>query len=139
MYPYSVESKNFHVGLFQLSDGRFQMIKQGNLSNFMSGADYLLIENKLANFLSNLDIPLIDFRDAIVWNRKLDKEYKNFKQLIVKKYATEESFEHWDLSGLQMYLYGRNHLFVSPKLKEKLERSEFEYLLFGKGFSRFVV
>ncbi len=114
------------------------MIKQGNLSNYMWGIDYILIDYKLAIFLSNLDIPLVKFKDAVVWNRKLDKEDKNFKQIIVSKYMIDENFEHLDLSGLQMYLYNDNSLFVSPKLKEKLENSEFNYLIFSEGFSRFV-
>jgi len=137
MYPYSVESKIKAVDLYQLKDGRFQMIKDGNLSSYMSGCDYILLENKLADYLDSLNISQIEFKNAIVWNRGLNEEYDNYKQLIVRKYLTEENFVTLNLKGLQMYLYGGGHLFVSPQLKELLENSEFDYLLFSAGFSRF--
>jgi hypothetical protein len=112
------------------------MIKEGELSSFMAGWDYILIENKLADYLASLDIPQIEFKDAIIWNRGLNKEYFNYKQLIVRKYMTEENFETLDLRGLQMYLFSGNSLFVSPQLKELLEKSEFNFLLFSEGFNR---
>ena len=137
MYPYFVESKNTHTDLFRLSNGRFQMIKQGNLSKFMSGVDYILLDNKLADFLDDQDIPLIEFNQAIIWNRKLDKEYKNYKHLIVNNYMTEENVKYLDLRGYKMYIYLKNYLFVSPELKEKLQAAEFNYFKFSLGFSRF--
>lgn len=137
-YPYSVESKIRAVDLYQLNDGRFQMIRQGNLSPFMQGVDYILVETKLAKFLETLDISHIEFVDAVVWDRGIDKEYKNYKQLIVRQYFTEENIAHLDLRRLQMYLFGLNYLFVSPELKELLENSEFDYLKFSEGFRNFV-
>lgn len=137
MYPYLVESKVHAVGLYQLKDGRFQMIKEGKLSFYMSGYDYILLENKFADYLDSLDIPQIEFKEAVIWNRGLNREYKNYKQLIVRKYLTEENFETIDLRGLQMYLFTDNSLFVSPQLKDLLENSEFKHLSFIEGFSNF--
>jgi hypothetical protein len=141
MYPYSVDSKISSVGLYLLDDGRFQMTKQGNLSPFMHGCDYILLENKLADFLASLDIQLIEIKDAIVWNRGKNEEYTAYKELAFKKsirYITEENINYLDFQGLQVYLLAPNHLFVSPELKELLQKSGFDYLRFGEGFSLFV-
>jgi len=138
MYPFLVESKVFCVDLYQLKDGRFQMIKEGNLSPFMAGYDYILVEDNLTDFLELLDIPQIEFGNAIIWNSNTKTEYKNYKQLFIKNYLTEENFNHLDLKGLKMYLYQGGYLFVNPALKELLENSKFDYLLFSPGFSRFV-
>lgn len=133
-----IASRENPVGLFQLADGRFQMTRQGDLSGFMSGPSYILIETKLFDFLRDLDIPDINFEPAIVWNRKLDKEYKNYKQLYVNRYITKENFEYLDLNSFQMYIYGTDALFVSPDLKTLLENSGFDFLKFHEGFSDLV-
>lgn len=137
MLPYLLESKFPTVPLYKLRDGRFQLIKTGELSGYMNGLDYNLSDNKLADYLNSLDIPSIEFKEAIIWNRGLNKEYRNYKQLIVRKYLTEENFETVDLRRFQIYLFSSNLLFVSPQLKELLENSEFDYLRFSKGFSNF--
>ena len=138
MIPFLVESKIRAVSLYQLKDGRFQMIKQGNLSPFMNGFDYILIDKELAGFLNLVDIPQIEIIDAIVWNRETEVEYKNYRQLVVNKYLTEENFKTQNLKGMQMYMYGNGNLFVSPGLKQLLEKSKFDYLFFSEGYSRFV-
>lgn len=145
MYPYLVESKIQAVGLYLLDDGRFQMTKQGNLAPFMCGCDYILVENKLADFLASLSIPHIEIKDAIVWNRGKNEEYFDYKELRFRKsigYITEENINYLDLSGLQAYLYQPYvsppiYLFVSPELKELLQKSGFDYLRFSEGFSHF--
>jgi hypothetical protein len=140
MYPYSVDSKFPHVGLYLLDDGRFQTTKQGKLSPFMHGSDYILLENKLADFLASLNIPHIEFEDAIVWNRGRNEEYFDYKELIFKKsirFITEENIDSLDLEGLQVYLMAPNHLFVSPGLKELLQKAGFDYLRFFEGFNGF--
>src|SRR5687768_10609950 len=134
MYPYFVESKIRAVDLYKLKDGRFQSIRKGNLSPYMDGFDYILVENKLADFLERLDIQLVEFNDAIVWDRENDKEYNHYKLLIVRKYLNEENFDRLDLRGLQLYLYKGGNLFVSTELKELLQNSEFDYLFFTEGF-----
>ena len=138
MTPFLVESKIRAVSLYQLRDGRFQMIKQGNLSPFMNGFDYILIDEELAGFLNSVDISHIEIIDAIVWNRETEVEYKNYRQLVVNKYFTEENFQTQNLKGMQMYMYGNGNLFVSPELKELLEKSKFDYLSFSEGYIRFV-
>jgi hypothetical protein len=140
MYPYSVDSKISSVGLYLLDDGRFQMTKQGKLAPFMCGSDYILVENKLADFFASLNIPHIEFKDAIVWNRGKNEEYSDYKELIFRKSIkciTEENIDKLELPGLQVYLFPRYFLFVSPELKDLLQKSGCDYLRFSEGFSLF--
>ncbi|MCX4029716.1 hypothetical protein H0A36_12860 [Endozoicomonas sp. SM1973] len=47
---YRVESKVYPVSLFQLTDGRYQMIQKGQLSSFMDG--YVLVYPEIADTVS---------------------------------------------------------------------------------------
>jgi hypothetical protein len=138
MYPYSVVSKDLNaVSLYKLNNGRFQLVRDGKLLSFLSGCNYILVDSELAGFLDSLNISQIEFKDAIIWDRELNAENKNFKELVVKKsFEFSETFEDVELRGLQMYLYGEN-LFVSPELKKVLENSKFNCFSFSAGWSFF--
>lgn len=137
MYPYLVETDVGAVVLYKSNDGRFQIVKQGKLFSYLKGCEYILVDSELACYLESLNIPQIEFRDATIWDRESNQENRTFKELIVKNTIRSESFEDIELDGLQMYLYGRQNLFVSPELKEILGKSKFDCLFFSEGWSWF--
>lgn len=139
MYPYCVTSKIRGVELFPLKDGRFQTIKKENLSPFMEGFGYILIEDRLAVFIELLNIEGIILKDAVIWERSLNKEHHNYKQLLIKKKITPENLKELDSKSLQMYVFNETYLFISPQLKEALENAGFDYLSFSLDFSEFAL
>lgn len=140
-YPYCVYTKINHIGLYQLKDGRFQMIMQGNLSQLMTGFRYVIVEKTLAEFFKELEIESIDYKDAIIWNRGLNIEYDNYSQLFIHNQFSAEQIGELDLSGSKVFVLnsmGNLYVFVTPQLKEILtKKSGFKYLKFSEGLEQF--
>lgn len=137
MYPYYVESDDMPVDLYQLEDGRYQLIQEGKLGPFMSGYTYLLIEKELAQYLESLDIERASFKDAVIWDRKNDKEYHSHKEVVMSQHFSSDQINDINLDGDRILVMDNEYKFVSPKLKDKLENSKFDYLKFSEGLSKF--
>lgn len=137
LYPFLVRTKIKPADLYQLKDGRFQIIKQGNLAPLMYGYGYVIVEEKLANYLELLDIPNIDLQKIIIWNRQSNKEHRNYKQILFDQRLFLNQMNDLNIDGVKMIFFDNQYLFVSPKLKQILEKSEFDYLLFSAGFDGF--
>lgn len=139
-YPYFVHTKIKPVDLYQLNDGRFQMIKQGCLAPLMCGYEYVIVENKFGDYLDTLDIQNIELQKVIIWNRQTNEEYRNYKQILFDRHFSLNQMNDLNIDGLRVMLVmlmNNYYLFVSPKLKQILETSEFDCLLFSEGFSQF--
>jgi hypothetical protein len=137
MYPYYVETEESPVKLYQLKDGRFQLIQEGKLGPFMSGYDYLLVETKLAQYLENLNVEITTFRDVVILARSKNEEYHSHKEVIISQHFNSDEINDLDLDGDRILMMDDQYVFVSPSLKEKLEKSEFGYLRFSEGLSNF--
>ena len=136
--PFSVDCLEPSVPLFRLADGRFQLTKDGQIAPFIYGPGYFLVEKILAEFLLELDVPRISIQPAVIWHRGIGKEYSTHSRLMVDQCFTSSTINELDLTGNQLYSMDDCHLFVSPELKERLERFPFKYLRFSEGLSGFV-
>ena len=137
MYPYFVESSEPCVRLYQLKNGRFQMIEHGNICRFMQGYRYLLVEKELASFLKSIGVGRVAFRDAIIFNRKTNEEFNSHVEVIINQYFDSDQIQDIDLDGDRILMMDNQYVFVRPSLKEKLESSKFKYLRFSEGLSNF--
>lgn len=137
MYPYHVVTNDNSAKLFLLEDGRFQLIQEGCLGPFMSGYNYLLVEKELAKYLEDLKIERASFKDAVIWDRKNNKEYHSHKEVILNQHFTYDQINVINLDGDRILMMGNEFIFVSPTLKKKLENSKFSYLKFSKGLTQF--
>jgi hypothetical protein len=137
MYPYCVYTEEFPVKLYPLKDGRFQLIEDGKPGPFMSGYNYLLVETKFAQYLENLNVESVTFRDVVILARSKNEEYHSHKEVIVGQHFSSDDINDIDLDGDRILKMDDQYVFVSPSLKEKLERSEFVYLRFSEGLSNF--
>tara|TARA_B110000196_G_C21144824_1_gene665964 strand:+ start:560 stop:970 length:411 start_codon:yes stop_codon:yes gene_type:complete len=135
MHPYHVEIFN-QTDLYQLNDGRFQMIKSGPLDSVMVGFKYILVKNSIADTLKELDIDRVTFKPAIIWNRKNDTEDLSYTKMEVSHHFESENLNDIDIEGSQFLLLDNRYLFVSPELKVKLEASTLNWT-FSKGFGNF--
>ena len=137
MHPYYITTSDNPCSLYPLKDGRFQIIKKGNLTAFMSGFDYLLIEKTLANFLENLEIETASFKEAIIFDNKNNKEHHTHKVVIINQHFTSEDINDINIDGHRLLLMSNQFVFVSPSLKIELENSQFNIFNFSEGLSEF--
>jgi hypothetical protein len=137
MIPYNLSCTQRGTYLYQLKDGRFQLIQEGAIAPFMWGPGYVLVENAMAEFLEALRLCRVSCREAVIWDRKNDKEYRSHKQLIIGHHFSADQIDDLDLDGERMFLMGDQHVFVSPALKQKLESESFSYLRFSERLSDF--
>lgn len=135
MKPYHLDTNNNPVNLYQLDDGRYQMIEQGSISYLIIGYKYVLVSAELFELLKTLNIENISFKEARVWNRKTNEEFE-YQQIIVNQHFMPDQINDINLGGLRFLLMSNQYLFVSPELRAVLEKSKFEFR-FSEGLSHF--
>jgi len=133
MYPYSVETDN-SVDLFQLSDGRFQMTKQGPLVSFLVGYKYVLMEKSLVEVFERIGIQGASFNPVVIFNRKLNTEILDYYELSTDFHFVSEEVGSLKLSGLIFLVMDERYLFVSPGLKKEIEETSINWsFTYGLG------
>lgn len=135
MLPFHINVEN-DVGLFQLKDGRFQPTQKGALSQIMVGFKYVLVENKIAHYFQSLNIERVTFKPAIIWERTIDTEHKNYQQMCINHHFDYSMARDINLEGKQFLLMDNRYLFASPELAKVLLSSDLGFSL-REGFSEF--
>jgi hypothetical protein len=123
--------------LYQLEDGRFQLIANGPIAPLMTGFEYVLAENALADFLFVRGLDNVRFHPATIYRRSTGDEYRTHQRLIIGQHFDSDGLRDLALEGERLLLMDNRYVFVSPDLKRTLEGSQFEYLNFSEGISDF--
>ena len=137
MLPYLIESREPTVRLFELDDGRFQVLDDAEVSPFLPGFGYLLVERRLADFFVENDVQRIVCEDAVLFDRASGKEYKTHVRVLVRQYFKPEEINDLDLEGPRLLTMNDEYYFVSPELKTLLQSASFEYFRFSRGLEGF--
>lgn len=137
MLPFLVESVVPAVRLYELGDGRFQLLESAEVGAFLPGCGYLLVERKLAEFLREHEVERIVLEDAVLFDRPSGKEFRTHMRVLVRQYFTPKQINDLDLNGLRLLTMNDEYYFVSPALKELLERFSFDYLFYTRGLEGF--
>lgn len=135
--PFYIKCKLPAVRLYELADGRFQLIEQGPLAPFMAGYRYLLVEQPLAAFLSQLGLERVRHEPAVLFNRGTGEEHRTYVRLHVGQFFDERQTHGISLEGPRLLTMNDEYYFASPELKSRLEASQFTYLSFSEGLSEF--
>jgi hypothetical protein len=135
--PYFIATERSTVKLFELDDGRFQLISQGPVGPFSYGYKYLLVENALAEYLQSLSLTRVSYEPAVLFNRSKQKEYRTHTRVKVGQFFRAEEVQDIALDGMRLLSMGDEYFFASPTLKQALEASDFKYLTFTEGLSGF--
>jgi hypothetical protein len=135
--PYHMSCLESHPRLYQLSDGRFQIMEEGDLAPMMVGYEYVLVESGLAEYLEALDLPRLEIVGAVICDPRKKQEIHTYKQLQITQRFSFDMIRDINLDGERFLLMGETYLFVSPLLKQRLEVMPFKYLRFTEGFSEF--
>lgn len=137
MFPFLVESTAPTVPLFELNDGRFQLLEAApTIGPFLCGPGYLLVEKALGKFFVEQGVERIQCEDAIIFDRPSDAEFRTHLRIRVGQYFTVDQISDLDLVGPRLLTMNDDCYFVSRDLRERLQRSPFDYLTFSEGLSR---
>jgi len=135
--PFCVACEQFEPRLYELADGRFQLVEQGALSPFMSGHRYLLTERPLAEFLKRVGLEGVQFEQAVIYDPLSKQEITTHTRIRVAQLFSTEQIKDLNLRGPRLLLMNDEYYFVSPELKVLLEESSFTYLRFSEGLNGF--
>jgi hypothetical protein len=135
--PFCMFCSETGVNLYQLKDGRFQIITKGKITPLMIGYGFALVEEKFAEYLEQLDLPSLEIEDAIIYDPTDKNEIRTHRQLKIGQHFSGDMASDIDLDGERILLMDNSYLFVTPQLKKRLENSEFDYLRFSEGLSEF--
>lgn len=136
--PFLISCKLPAVRLYELGDGRFQLVEQGPIAPLMSGYRYLLVERELALFLHELGLERARQEPAVLFNRATGEEMHTHVRLHVSQFFTEDMLSDIPLEGLRLLAFNEQYYFASPELKDCLEASPFGgYLQFSEGLEGF--
>ncbi|WP_020405635.1 hypothetical protein [Hahella ganghwensis] len=136
MIPFLLEITN-KIGLYQLADGRFQLTQEGTPEAIMIGYEYIIVRNDIADAFTDLCTGGgLSFRPAIIWDRKKDKEYNNYREMMVEQHFGSQDLNALDLNSKQFLVMDNRYLFVTPALKESMVNSRLDFE-FSEGLSFF--
>jgi len=77
MNPYYLNICN-NVDLFRLSDGKYQLIKQGKVEPLMVGHNYVIAEKDLADYFKSVDIERVSFEPTTIIDRSSNEECSDY-------------------------------------------------------------
>jgi hypothetical protein len=135
--PYHVSCCESHPRLYQLSDGRFQIMESGKLAPVMVGHEYVLVESAFADYLGGLELVRIQIADATIYDPRTKEEIRGYRQLKINQHFSLDMIRDLNLDGERFLLKDGSYVFASPDLKQRLEFSPFRYLRFTEGLSEF--
>jgi hypothetical protein len=148
--PFHMSCTQLHARLYQLADGRFQIVEPCGLASVMIGYEYVLVDEDFAQYLTALDLPGLEIIDAIIYEPWQEKEIRTHKQLLIDQQFSSDMIRNTDqpsspdtihqdidLDGERFLLMDRQYVFVSGPLRELLEASRFKYLRFTEGLNEF--
>lgn len=147
--PHHMSCSQPHPRLYQLADGRFQIVEEGTLAPLMVGHGYVLVEEDLAQYLFDLHLPGLEIVDAIIYDPWLKQEIATYRQLRIDQHfswsmirdidprSSADTVGEIDLGDERFLLMDQEYVFVTALLRERLEASRFDYLHFSEGLDGF--
>lgn len=123
--------------LFELADGRFQVVSHGQLAPLMGGYGYLLVEKGLADFLASLQLERVSYEPVAFFFPSTGEEVRTHVRIRVSQFFTAQDLRGLALDGLRLMTMNDRYYFVSEELKGELEQSGFSYLQFSEGLTGF--
>ena len=137
MLPYHVVCSAESCLLYELKDGRFQIMTGVPSAPLIVGFQFILANHELVSFLKALKIPRVSYAPAIIWDAQRQTELTTHHRLKIGQCFDYDHINDLDLDGHRLLVMGESHLFVSPSLKRALEGDEFGFLRFSEGLSKF--
>lgn len=135
--PFHISSATYGPRFHELGSGRFHQLDRGVVSPFIPGFRFVLVENELAQLLRATVLEGVSFEEAVLYDPRTGEERTTHTCLRV-----HPCFQHpcdLPLDGARMWMIDDMKYFVSPTLKEILERTRWiSYLRLSQWPSDFM-
>jgi hypothetical protein len=135
--PYFITTEMQGADLFELDDGRFQLISQGEVAPYAYGHKHLLVENSLADYLKSMNLERVRYEPVVILSMSKREESRTHTRVHVGECFKSNEIHDLALEGLRLPSMSDKYFFASPSLKRTLEASTFKYLRFTEGLSGF--
>ena len=120
--------------LYRMSEGRFQVIRDGALTSILTGWSYVLVSDKVLKVLRKAGISFAD-QTAVIFDPTTASEITGYREIRVKGQVTPQTIGDAGV-GEHLWLHANRDLFVSAELHRRLS-GECPDVDFSEGFSRF--
>lgn len=122
------------VNFWRTDDGRFQMIQAGKMTLLMTGSDYTIVHYSFAKVFEDLLSDEIEIQPIQIIRPSTGEVWNEYSELQIKEYIDPEKISM--LSGHEHDVWQYRHsLFVSKRIKEKIELLFTNKFDFFEGFS----
>jgi hypothetical protein len=135
--PFLIDCDVPQPRLYELSDGRFQLIDAMPIGPLLCGYQYLIVERALGNFLAGLALERVRFEDAVLFDRGTGEESRTHVRIRVSQFFKADQLSDLALDGMRLLTMDDRDYFVSPDLRNVLSASSFKYLRFTEGLQGF--
>src|SRR5262249_39040483 len=128
--PFHMSCDRRHARLYQLADGRFQIVEEGELAPLMIEFGYVLVEKEFAQYLLDLHLPGIDIVDAVIYEPWQKEEIYTHRQLRIDQHFSSDMLHYTDrnlypdvvrdidLTGERFLLMDSQYVFVTEPLRK---------------------
>jgi hypothetical protein len=139
--PFHISWKTFGPRFYELGSARFHQLYRGLVPPFIPGFRFVLVEHELAEFLRAAEVEGVSFEEAVLYDPTTGEEHTTHTCLRVAHLYLQSRDDIYDLAldGPRMWVIDDMNYFVSPTLKEILEKTRWiSYLRFSEGLSDFL-
>ena len=134
--PQHVTMREGLLRCVRLSDGRFHLVRGGQLVDLFSGGNHILVSETLASVLRTVCAHCIEFRPTELVQIAEGEKLGNYYELLPHHEFTPDDRDV-DASDFHAWHFRQGNLFVSPKVAEILQERGFQDLSFSPGFTEF--
>jgi hypothetical protein len=120
--PFHISSEPVAPAFYELGSGRFHQLYRGPVPPFIPGFRFVVVENELAEFLRATEVQGVSFEEALLYDPRTGKERTTHTCLRVDRCF--QDICDLPLDGPRMWAFDDMKYFVSPTLKEILEKTK---------------
>jgi hypothetical protein len=124
LVPFQLGCRTSGVGLYERTDGRFQMMEAGTVAPIVWESNHtVLVERSLGELLA-ARAEGVELHPAVIWRRRTDEEFRTHVRLVVHQSGD------WGRPSDLTFDAQDGRLLVGPALKAALEDAGFDDLTF---------
>lgn len=121
------------IGLYHKGNGLFRLYRVGDFEDMLLAHQYVLVRDTLAQFLADNSTNDVDFSEAVIYRQKTGERWTEYRIVRPSEEVTPGTIHKADATGLKLWHFDFGTLFVSPELKDLLEKAQW-HLRFQVGF-----
>ncbi|WP_324680667.1 hypothetical protein [Hymenobacter sp. GOD-10R] len=122
--------------LWRTGEHTFRVIQYDEPVDVLTNYDYILLDRKYEPLLHQLGEQLL-FTPVTVTDQVRQLVWNNYVEVKIKHSIDAEQMDQPFAGTWRIFSFDREHVFVSPRLKEAFQQVRGQQLVFSLGLSRF--